>query len=171
MCSLACGRFPRGKTQLRITPSSGTAPFLCFRLQTGCLRLVFSPLRFIKRVPPQASRPCLSKVVFLSSASVPIFCFFQKYCLLLFKTFYSGKISSIHKSRENSIVKDHDVTSTVINSYPILFLLYFPSLPPTPKIDYFESKAQTSYYFICRYFHVSLKDNESFKNITQNHHN
>ena len=88
---------------------------------------------FIKRVPPQASRPCLSKVVFLSSASVSIFHFFQKYCLLLLKTFYSGEISSIHKSRENSIVNDHDVTSTVINSYPILFLLYFPSLPRPPK--------------------------------------
>lgn len=83
-----------------------------------------------------------------------------------FKTFYSGKTSNIYKSRDSNIMKDHDINSTVINSHPILFLLYFSSLLPTPKIH----DPQTS-YFICQYFHISLKDNESLKNRTQNHHN
>ena len=74
-----------------------------------------------KQVPPQASSSCLSKAVFLSSCSVSVFYFFQRYCLLLFKTSYSGTISSIHKSREKSIVNDYDPASTVINLYSIFF--------------------------------------------------
>ena len=133
MCGLACGRLPGGNTQLPITLSSCTA-----LLQPPAANRVTEAGSSLLGVHKASSSPGPQTPPSQSAVSVlmhSVFHFFQRYRLLLFFFFYfySGKISNIHKSRENSMVNDHDPAPAVTNSYPILLLLYFPILPPPPN--------------------------------------